>query len=110
MVTDVPLNATDGSEDTQPANSAEILDQCLACGIIAIDAQSRITAWSPAAENVLGLSARACIGQSIEILPSPIREVLQRSPATREPIRERHLTLPGANGANVMLRISTTPF
>jgi PAS domain S-box-containing protein len=110
MGTDVPLNAMDGSEDTQPANSGEILDQCLACGIIAIDAQSRITAWSPAAENVLGLSAGACIGQSFEILPSPIRAVLLRSSSTGEPVLERDLILPGAQGANVMLRVSTTPF
>jgi len=110
MVMDASPKATEGSEDTQPANSAEILDQCLACGIVAIDAQSRITAWSPAAERVLGLSAGACIGQPLEILPSPIREVLQRSLSTGEPILERHLTLSGADGANVMLRVSTTPF
>src|SRR5687768_9740662 len=98
MVTDVPLNAMDGSEDTRPANSAEILDQCLACGIVAIDAQSRITGWSPAAETVLGISS-ACIGQPLEILPAPIRELLKRSLSTGDPVLERHLTLSGADGA-----------
>jgi len=110
MVTDVPLKATEGSEDAQLANSAEILDQCLGCGILVVDGQSQITAFSAVAETVLGLKAASCLGQSIEVLPVSIRDVIQRSLATGEPVLERQLTLPGALGANVILRLSTTPF
>ena len=109
MLTDVPPTATEGSEDAQLANSAEILDQCLASGILAIDGQSQITALSPAAEGVLGLSAASCIGQAINVLPPSIREILQRSLSTGESVLERHLTLPGAPGSEKVIRISTTP-
>ena len=95
MVTHAPPKATEGSEDEKLANSAEILDQCLASGILAIDGQSRITALSPAAEDVLGLTAASCIGQSIEVLPASIRAVLQRSLSTGQAVLERQLTLPG---------------
>jgi PAS domain S-box-containing protein len=109
MVTDVPSKATEGSEDEKLANSAEILDQCLASGILAIDSQSRITALSPAAENVLGLTEASTIGQSIEVLPPAIREILQRSLSTGKPALERQLTLHSTAGGDRILRISTTP-
>jgi two-component system sensor histidine kinase HydH len=108
MVRDALPNATEGPEDTQLANSAEILDQCLASGILAIDGQSRLTSLSPAAEEVLGLSAAACIGKSIEVLPASIRAVLQRSLSTGQPVSERQLALPGVSGGERILRICTT--
>jgi PAS domain S-box-containing protein len=109
MPTDVPLNATDGSEEAQLANSAEILDQCLACGIVAIDARSRITAWSPAAESVLGLAEASALGQSIEVLPAAIRAILQRSLSTGQPDLQRQVPLPGMPGSDRWLRVATTP-
>jgi PAS domain S-box-containing protein len=109
MLTDVPPTATEGSEDAQLANSAEVLDQCLASGILAIDGQSRITALSPAAEEVLGLSAASSIGKSIEVLPASISAVLQRGLSIGQPILERQLTLPGTSGSDRILRICTTP-
>jgi signal transduction histidine kinase len=108
MVTDVSLKSTEGSENERLANSAEILDQCLASGIISIDGQSRIIACSPDAENALGLDAAATIGQSIEVLPPGVRAVLQRSLSTGQPVLERQIALPASDG-NRLLRISTTP-
>jgi hypothetical protein len=77
------------------ANSAEILDQCLASGILAIDGHSRITAFR------LCLEVCRLIPPASPIHRGPsasIRTVLQRSLSTA-PVLERNCPeCPAATG------------
>lgn len=87
----------------------EILLQNLTTGVIAADADGRITVFNNEAEQITGSQARDLLDHSIEELPAPIRELVQETLQSKERPANRELILDSSEGG-VVLRASSSVF
>jgi signal transduction histidine kinase len=107
MVRETPDRTTEGAPAGGPASSAQILDQYLVSGIVAIDERQRITAFSPDTGKLLGLTVVEALHQSSELLPGPLRNVLHDALSRGESAAISQITLPGPAGLALVVRVST---
>ena len=87
----------------------EILLQNLTTGVIAADADGRITVFNNEAEQIIGSKSRDLLDRSIEDLPASIRELVQETLQSRERPENRELILESAEGGMVV-RASSSIF
>jgi PAS domain S-box-containing protein len=110
MVKATPSEAMDGSsEGLESVNYSHALDQCFLSAVLAIDHQQRLTAFTAEAEKLTGLSRTQVLGRDAASLPTPLREIVQKTLKTGETIADRHILLPSPDGGHVTVRIWTTP-
>ena len=67
---------TVGPESEAP-NFPAVLSECLAAGILVLDAQGRVAVCSPAAGTLLGTTASALLQQPSSLLPDALRQALE---------------------------------
>src|SRR5207247_1108431 len=108
MVMVAPNEAKEGSKGSEATTLPQILDLCLASAVVAIDERQRITAFTPEAENLLRLTAQQALDRAIEILPSPLREIVQKTLLSGESLSDRQILLPAGAGIDLIVRVSTT--
>ena len=90
-------------------NFSYLVEACLACAVVTVDPQFRISSVNPHAEKILRLSAAGLLGQSIDLLPPPLAPLIRRTAATRSPVSDRHeVALAGAGNPSI-LQINTAP-
>ena len=107
MVRETPERVSESAPAGGPASSAQILDQCLASGIVVIDERQRVTAFSPDAGKLLGLTVTETLHQSIELLPEPLRNLLRDVSSGGEAAGTGQITLPATTGTALVVRVST---
>ena len=95
--------------DQEGLNAVGTLRDCLAAGVVAIDSQSKVTSFNAAAEKLCGLPASRSVGQSIDLLPYPLRTLLRQTLHTGIPVPDAPLDLPDASGHTLNLRVTTAP-
>lgn len=95
--------------------SASILQNCLVCGVITLDAQKQITALCPEAERLTRVTAAQGRGRSADIFPAALRQFVDdifagdRTPADRQLelhpeaadaglVRAHAVVMPGVSG------------
>jgi len=77
-------------------------------GVIAVNADRTISMFNPAAEQMLGLSADAVIGQPLDVLPDPIAARLARA-LSGVPVRsEERLEVEAAAGRKIPVACNTS--
>ena len=108
MVTEDPNRTREGSENAGPATASQLLGEYLACGILAIDDQRRITALSADAGKLLGLASAEALHQPLDCLPAPLRDFLLDALLDDKPIGDRQITLPNPAGSPLAIRVSAT--
>ena len=94
--------------DLMDVEKREVLGQDRLTAIIGIDSQRRITALSAEACAWLGLDRAEAIGQSVEILPSPLRDVLIRSLSPSKETNTGQLLLTPSSGISLPVTVMTT--
>jgi len=109
MVTEALSEAMDGSAESDAATFPQILDQCLDTAVLAIDQSRRITAFTLQTAKLTGVSAEQAIHNTLDVLPSPLAEIIQRTLVTGQPILNRQILLSSADDGELTLRITTTP-
>src|SRR6266699_6551130 len=90
----VPNESPEGLQESPATSLPHILDRCLANAVLAIDERQRITAFSPEAESLLQLTARQALDQPIDVLAAPLREIIQKTLLTGEPVLDQQILLP----------------
>ena len=109
MVTVAPNEAKDGLEGGEALSVPYILDQCLVSAVLATDDRQRIVAFTAEAEALLGLKAQQALDQPLDVLPTPLREILQRTLlGGAAALDKQMLHLPSSAGTPLTLRVSTT--
>src|SRR5438552_3245510 len=103
-----PNEAQEGLQGSEATTFPHILDRCLASAVLAIDERQRITAFSPEAERLLQLTARQTLEQPIDVLPTPLRELVQKTFLTGEPFLDEHILVPVPGESELTVRVSTT--
>src|ERR1041385_7100268 len=74
-------------------NFESMLRECLACGILLVDSEDRVTALTPETERVLRLAA-SDEAHPLSLLPTPLQSVVREAQATRRSALERLISLP----------------
>ncbi|MEY2492508.1 MAG: hypothetical protein QOH24_1459 [Verrucomicrobiota bacterium] len=87
----------------------EILLQNLTTGVIAADADGRISVFNREAEKITGLSAKTMLEKTISDLPSSLCEVIQATLTSRERQEDRDIYLRSISGG-IYARASSSTF
>jgi PAS domain S-box-containing protein len=86
---------------------SDMLDQCLEGGLIAIDAQQNVVAFAGDAEKYTGLSAADALSKPVGVLPSPLRELVQKTFSTGKAHRDAQILLRSDEGRGINARVTT---
>src|SRR6187549_1790553 len=109
MVTETLSEAMDGSAESDAVTFPQILDQCLDSAVLAIDQTRKITAFTSQTARLTGVPTEQAIHNTLDVLPSPLAEILQRTLTTSQPILNRQILLSSTDDGELTLRISITP-
>ena len=102
------MDPSDSNEQSAEAlGFSEVLDECLACGVLAVDSRRRICAFSPEAEELTHRKASAVLGSSSESLPSPLKELVDQTFSSKASIPGRQITLATELGVTLVLHART---
>src|SRR5262245_44406901 len=108
MLTAVPARLSEASTDL--VSVPQLLDQCVATAVIVLDELQQIIAYTPEAQTLVGIAPQEALGRKVAILPSPLREVIQKTLSTGESIVDRQILLPNPSVENPLtLRVTTNP-
>ncbi len=88
----------------------DILLDSLVSGVVAVNANRRITVFNSQAQAITGLGAEAVVGQPLDTLPEAVRQPILTTLDTGESVRDRDGTLVRAGGDAVPIRISSATF
>lgn len=94
-------------ESEQAPNFSEVLSDCLASGLVAVDGHNKIVAFNPRAELLTGLKADQVLHHSMDVLPAPLQEAIQETLRNGEPVLERQIILPIGDRGESTVRVST---
>ena len=87
---------------------AGALRQCTTSAVLVVDSRRRITAFNKAAESLTGLEGGNALNHLAEVLPPPLRTVVQAAFDGTQTNAEREITLQRADGAQVIVLACTT--
>ena len=88
----------------------EILMNSLTSGVVAVDLNSRITAFNSRAEAILGLPVQDILGRSITVLPAELREILADTLTERASFSAEEVVLKTDGTKEVPLAVSSSIF
>ena len=99
----------DNQESQEGLTFSELVQSCMASAIVAVDAQQKITAFNAEAEKLFKLKADSVLQSSVELLPAVVREFLNESLLTGQPVSNQQITLQDADGTFLTLALRTLP-
>ena len=107
-----------GSSLTQPhrieASTAglsftKVLHDCLASGVILIDARKKVASINAQAKHLLGLSPDQATLPSLPALPAPLRTMVRAALASGKSPADRQVTIKTADRGPVTIHVSAVP-
>ena len=107
---DMSTNKPGKDEESQEGLSfANLLRDCLACGIIIINGKKKIVTLAGDAKKLLGLKARQALPQPLEILPAPLATIVRSTLSSGKLMADRRLELAVAGSQPLALAVSAVP-
>ena len=105
MPIDKPASLEPGEQGSSLANA---LRDCFICGAVLIEAGDAISAITPDAAQMLGLSASPASSWSLDVLPLSLQAVVAEARASGQGACERAVEVPVAGQQSLWLRASAT--
>jgi len=96
------------SPDEHASGLSPDLSDCLACALLVLDEQKRITGFSAELEKLIHLRGDRLSHATLQSLPLALQKVIEETFATGKPIHDRRITLPGPGEADLMLSVTTS--
>jgi signal transduction histidine kinase len=81
----------------------------LACGILTVDPEGKITSLTPEAERALHLPAASSQGITIEFLPVPLRSIVREVLKCGQPVLERRVMLSANDAGSIAYSVTAFP-
>jgi signal transduction histidine kinase len=81
----------------------------LACGILTVDPEGKITSLTPEAERALNLPAASSPGITIEFLPVTLRSIVREVLKGGQPVLERRVMLSANDAGSVAYSVTAFP-
>jgi two-component system sensor histidine kinase HydH len=106
----MPVDETGRNDGGQEGLSfANALRDCLVCGLILINGNTKTVRLTPAAAQILGLNPGEAPDAAYALLPEPLRKIAAEALASGRPVAERLLELESATRGTLTLRLSAVP-
>jgi two-component system sensor histidine kinase HydH len=106
----MPTNKPGKDEQSEEGPGfANLLSDCLVCGIIVINEKKQVITLAGEAKKILGLKSRQMLPQPLEMLPAPIVKIVRSSLASGKVINERRIELSTAGTEPLALAVSVVP-
>src|SRR5258706_3140619 len=96
-------------ESQERLSFANLLRDCLVCGIIIIDEKKKIVTLAGEAKKILGLKPRQTLPQTLEILPAPLAKIVRSTLASGKLINEREVEFISDGRQPLSLAVSVVP-
>jgi len=103
-----PNEAMEGLDEAESARLPQFFDECRVPGVVAVNAQEKITALSAEAETWLGLDAARAIGQPINLLPEELGAILVQGMLSGTPVSFAQVQLNQVLANRQTIQVSTT--
>jgi signal transduction histidine kinase len=99
-----PDKSNDQTDGLTGENPAGLVSECLACGVLVVDARKRIAACTPEAAAHLRLDAATLLDAPADSLPPPLAKIIREAAASNRPATNREIFLDEATvlRANVL--------
>jgi two-component system, NtrC family, sensor histidine kinase HydH len=88
---------------------AKVLHDCLASGVIFVDAKENLTFLNDRAIQLLGLARDQAALATLAALPAPLRSAVRKALASRQAPAERQVELKTGTGGLITLHVSAVP-
>jgi len=83
------------------------LQEALASAVVVIDDQRKLCGFNAEAEKLLRLHASKVLDMPLDVLPMPLRDVIQKTLLASSP-QDCEIILPGGDNAELALRVNTS--
>jgi signal transduction histidine kinase len=103
---DQPPNPT--GQDTERTDVSDILVRSVELGLVLVEAQRRIVSFNDAAGRLTHLAPGAVLGQPLEVLPVPLREVIDGMWSGETPVGSRTVILEADSPGRSVLCVNTS--
>lgn len=105
----MPTNLSKTSAGCEGANLTSLLQDCFACGVVAVDPQGKIVALTPAAEQILRPEASERASGSLTDLPASLQSIIREVRTSGAAVVDRQLTLYARSPAMPSLSATALP-
>jgi signal transduction histidine kinase len=86
-----------------------VLRDCLNCAVISLNEDRDVIAFNGKAEQLTGLRADHMLDQGLELLPAPLRSLIEEVFSTGHAVAERRLLLRDKKRGEIAVQTSVTP-
>jgi signal transduction histidine kinase len=86
-----------------------MLQECVECGIFAVDSDGKIPALTPVAERTLSGSIGKKHPPSLQRLPLPLQEIIREAQTSGQPVVDRQIVLNSRSAGTTALTLSVIP-
>jgi signal transduction histidine kinase len=105
-----PITGPPGiTPDTESLSFADLLQDCLAAGVILIDGKKKVTSLNRQARDLLGLSPDQAALPSLAALPAGLRTMARQALSSGKSPAERQIQLRTSNRGPATLQASAVP-
>ncbi|HKW29701.1 MAG TPA: ATP-binding protein [Verrucomicrobiae bacterium] len=104
-----PGDSTRENSELPTGSSAGLLQECLACGVLVINARGRIAACTPEAAAHLRAKAERLRNASMNSLPAPLPRLIRDAARSGQPATNLEILLKTPNRGVTTLRASVLP-
>ena len=104
-----PGGATQENGELPTGSPASLLQECLACGVLVVNARGRIVACTPEAAAHLGANAERLRNAPVTSLPAPLPQLIRDTAKSGQAVTNREILLKPSRRGAVTLRASLLP-
>lgn len=97
------------TESHEALNLTSALHDCLACGVVVVDARGRLAACTPQAMHLLELPASAVAQGTVSLLPAPLQAIIRKVVSTKIALTDQSVSLPPQSSGPAALHVSAVP-
>ena len=104
-----PGSSTQENSGLPTGSPASLLQECLACGVLVVNARGRIAACTPEAAAHLRVKAERLRNAPVNSLPAPLPELIRNAVKSGQPVTNLEILLKTSRRGAMTLRASILP-
>src|SRR6266436_5401737 len=99
--------AARSGNELEGLNLVEVMGKCLPAAVVVSSPDETLSTLNPAAERLLGISSPAVMNRSLDVLPLPLRQVIQRT-VQEQASQTVEIAFPAEGGGQRPIHVSTS--
>jgi signal transduction histidine kinase len=104
-----PGGSTKEKSGSPTGNPAGLLQECLACGVLVVNARGRIAVGTPEAAGHLHVKAERLRNAPLSSLPAPLPRLIRDAAKSGQPVTNQEILLKTTRRGTTTLRVSILP-